>query len=124
MRRANSLTFRTENAARKALENVRWPQGPVCPHCADTNHSLIGGTKKSHRPGLYYCHECGGQFSVTVGTVLERSKIPLTKWWLAAELFSSREGGCSARDIQRRLRVSYKTAWFMIFRLREANNNM
>ena len=88
--------FHDEDRAREALEAVRWPDGPVCPHCGNSDQeklALIEGQKKSHRPGLRYCVECKGQFTVTVGTVFERSKIPLDVapdsypvglrvWWL------------------------------------------
>ncbi len=77
-----------------------------------------------HRPGLYYCHECNGQFTVTVGTVLERSKVPLTKWLMAAHMFNSGKNGVSAHEIHRSLGVTYKTAWFMMHRLREAMNDL
>src|SRR3954466_11823966 len=76
--------FTNEDAAREALEAVRWPNGPECPHCGNVNAERITKLQgKSHRPGLYYCKECEGHFTVTVGSVFERSKIPLTKWWLA-----------------------------------------
>lgn len=113
--------FQNETKAREALEAVRWPNGPVCPHCKNSDQERIGKVGgKSHRPGLFYCHSCEGQFTVTVGTVFERSKIPLTKWWMAAHMLSSAKNGCSAHEIHRALKVTYKTAWFMMHRLREA----
>lgn len=115
--------FQDENKAREALEAVRWPNGPVCPHCGNIEPEtmpLVKGTKRSHRPGLRYCNACKGQFTVTVGTVFERSKIPLTKWWMAAHMLSSGKNGVSAHEIHRNLGVTYKTAWFMMHRLREA----
>jgi|ERR1700674_5244289 len=118
-----SPLFQDENKARKALEAVRWPNGPVCPHCGNSDPEKIAkveGKKQSHRPGLYYCNRCKGQFTVTVGTVFERSKIPLTKWWMAAHMFNSGKTGVSAHEIHRNLGVTYKTAWFMMHRLREA----
>jgi transposase-like protein len=75
---------------------------------------------KSARPGLYYCNQCKGQFTVTVGTVFERSKVPLSKWWMATYLMSSSKKGVSAHQIHRTLGVTYKTAWFMCHRIREA----
>src|SRR6187401_1653191 len=85
-----SPIFKDENAAREALEATRWPNGPVCPHCGSVKRiAKVEGTKQSHRPGLYYCNECKGQFTVKVGTVFEHSKIPLTKWWLATYLLGS-----------------------------------
>ncbi len=111
--------FTNEDKAREALEAVRWPNGPVCPHCG----SVDGITKaqgKSVRPGLYYCAPCNDQFTVTVGTVMERSKVPLTKWWLAMHLLGSSKKGISAHQIHRTLGITYKTAWFMCHRIREA----
>jgi transposase-like protein len=113
--------FTDENAARAALESVRWPNGPVCVHCGATeNIARVEGAKKSHRPGLLYCNSCQGQFTVTVGTVFERSKIPLTKWWLATHLLCASKKGISSHQIHRTLGVTYKTAWFMTHRIREA----
>jgi transposase-like protein len=115
--------FQDETKAREALEAVRWPDGPICPHCGNSDSEKIAkieGAKQSHRPGLFYCNECKGQFTVTVGTVFERSKIPLTKWWMAAHLFNQGKNGVSAHEIHRTLAVTYKTAWFMMHRLREA----
>jgi len=114
--------FVDENEARKALEQVRWPNGAVCPHCGVTGNGivLVEGKKQSHRPGLYYCNHCKGQFTVTVGTVFERSKIPLTKWWMAVYLLNSSKKGFSAHQLHRTLKVTYKTAWFMMHRIREA----
>jgi transposase-like protein len=115
--------FQNEDKARKALEAVRWPEGPICPHCGNSHPDQIAkveGKKHSHRLGLYYCNECKGTFTVTVGTVFERSKVPLTKWWMAAHLVNQGKNGVSAHEIHRQLGVTYKTAWFMMHRLREA----
>ena len=115
--------FTDETAAREALEAVRWPNGPYCPHCGNSDPDRIAkveGTKRSHRPGLYYCNECKGQFTATVGTVFERSKVPLTKWWLATHLLGSSKKGMSAHQLHRMLGVTYKTAWFMAHRIRTA----
>ncbi len=114
--------FVDESAAREALEQVRWPNGAVCPHCGVTGNGIVKveGKKQSHRPGLYYCNHCKGQFTVTVGTVFERSKVPLTKWWMAVYLLNSSKKGVSAHQIHRTLKVTYKTAWFMMHRIREA----
>jgi transposase-like protein len=117
------VMFQDEDKAREALEALRWPDGSICPHCGNSDQDKIAkveGKKQSHRPGLYYCNECKGQFTVTVGTVFERSKIPLTKWWLAAHLLNSSKKGVSAHQIHRTIGVTYKTAWFMMHRLREA----
>src|SRR6266436_7861697 len=111
--------FTDENAAREALESCRWPNGPVCPHCGSFERIvLVGGEKRSHRPGLYYCNGCKGQFTVTVGSVFERSKVPLTKWWLATFLLGSSKKGMSSHQLHRMLGVTYKTAWFMTHRIR------
>jgi len=113
--------FNNEDAAREALEAARWPHGPVCPHCREGQRiAKVEGQKRSHRPGLYYCNNCRKQFTVTVGTVFERSKVPLTKWWLAVHLLGSSEKGMSAHQLHRMLGVTYKTAWFMAHRIREA----
>jgi transposase-like protein len=113
--------FQDETKAREALEAVRWPDGPICPHCGNSDQDKVAKlTTKSARPGLHYCVECKGQFTVTVGTVFERSKVPLTKWWMAAHLFNQGKNGVSAHEIHRQIGVTYKTAWFMMHRLREA----
>ena len=91
--------FTDEDKAREALEAVRWPNGPVCPHCGNplaTTLPRSKASKKSHRPGLFYCNGCKGQFTVTVGTVFERSKVPLTKWWLADLPHQREQEGLSA----------------------------
>src|SRR5713101_2056281 len=119
--------FTVETKARAALEVVRWPDGPYCPHCGNSAQDRIAkveGKKHSHRPGLYYCNECQGQFTVTVKTVFERSKVPLTKWWQATFLMNSSKKGMSAHQLHRMLGVTYKTAWFMAHRIREAMKDM
>ncbi len=113
--------FTDEDKAREALEAVRWPDGPVCPHCGNVDQDkLAKATGKTVRPGLWYCAACNDQFTVTVGTVMERSHVPLTKWWLAMHLIGSSKKGVSAHQIHRQLGVTYKTAWFMCHRIREA----
>jgi transposase-like protein len=117
--------FHDEDKAREALEAELWPNGPYCRHCGNSDPDKIARMQgKSHRHGLYYCHECEGQFTVTVGTVLERSKVPLTKWLMAAHMVNSGKNGVSAHEIHRTLGVTYKTAWFMMHRLREAMNEV
>jgi transposase-like protein len=111
--------FKTEVAARKHLEKVRWADGVNCPHCGVVDRaSRIKG--KSARPGLWFCNACRKQFSVTVGTLFERSKVPLHKWLLAVHLLTSSKKGMSAHQLHRMLGVTYKTAWFMSHRIREA----
>jgi len=111
--------FTDEEAARRHLEAIRWPDGPVCPHCGGTDRNVhLSG--KAHRPGLLFCGDCREQFSVTVGTVFERSKVPLHKWVLATHLLCSSKKGISSHQLHRTLGVTYKTAWFMTHRIREA----
>jgi transposase-like protein len=113
--------FTDADAAREHLEAQRWPDGPNCPHCGNARADRITAMKgKAHRPGLYNCMECREQFTVTVGTVFERSKIALNKWLLATFLMASSKKGMSAHQLHRMLGVTYKTAWFMAHRIREA----
>jgi|SRR3954454_13219499 transposase-like protein len=105
-------------AARKHLEALRWPNGPECPHCGSADAKRLEG--RSHRDGLIQCNQCRQQYTVTVGTVFERSKIALNKWLLCNHLLVSSKKGMSAHQIHRMLGVTYKTAWFMCHRLREA----
>ncbi len=113
--------FHNEDKAREALEAIRWPEGPICPQCGNLDQEKIArGKGEAHRPGLYYCAACNGQFTVTVGTVMERSKIPLSKWLLAMHLMGASKKGVSALQLQRMLGVTYKTAWFLCHRIREA----
>ncbi|WP_223477119.1 IS1595 family transposase [Oricola indica] len=117
----DSPIFTDVDAAREHLEAQRWPHGPLCPHCGNCDPARIRKMEgKAHRPGLYNCMECRKQFSVTVGTVFERSKIPLNKWLLATFLMASSKKGMSAHQLHRMLGVTYKTAWFMAHRIREA----
>lgn len=109
--------------AREYLEGIHWPNGPTCPHCGNVEEGTIAkveGEKQSHRAGLYYCNACKDQFTVTVGTVFERSHIPLNKWVLASHLMAASKKGVSAHQLSRTIGVSYKTAWFLAHRLREA----
>jgi transposase-like protein len=105
-------------AARKHLEALRWPEGPECPHCESMDCTRLEG--KKHRDGLIQCNNCREQFTVTVGTVFERSKIALNKWLLCNHLLCASKKGMSALQISRMLGVTYKTAWFMCHRLRAA----
>jgi transposase-like protein len=111
--------YTDETAARRHLEKLQWPDGPVCPHCG-----IVGeATKlegKSTRPGVYKCRPCQKPFSVTVGTVFEDSHVPLHKWLYAAHLLTASKKGFSSHQLHRTLKVSYKTAWFMSHRIREA----
>lgn len=113
--------YTDETAARKHLEKLLWPNGPSCPHCGNADPARIHELKgKSTRVGLRKCRECEKPFSVTVGTVFERSHIPLHKWVYATHLLTSSKKGISSHQLHRTLGVTYKTAWFMAHRIREA----
>jgi transposase-like protein len=115
--------FTNETKAREWLEARVWPNGPVCPHCGNVDqHKITKLEGKAHRTGVYQCNEpeCREQFTVTVKTVFERSKIPLTKWLAALFLMTASKKGVSAHQVHRMLKVSYKSTWFMMHRLREA----
>ncbi|WP_422003174.1 IS1595 family transposase [Reyranella sp.] len=111
--------YSDETAARKHLEKIRWQDGAYCPHCGDlTNVKALGG--KAAEKGLWHCGSCRKKFTVTVGTVFERSHIPLTKWLAAFHLMCSSKKGISAHQVHRTLNITYKSAWFMCHRIREA----
>jgi transposase-like protein len=113
--------YTNEEAARAHLETVLWPNGPTCPHCGNADATKITRMEgEAHRAGLMNCRECRKQFSVTVGTVFERSHVPLHKWVLATHLLSASKKGISSHQMHRMLGVTYKTAWFMSHRIREA----
>jgi len=110
-----------DNLAREWFEARIWSNGPVCPHCGSTGDDgvtkLCGG---KHRPGLYQCNGCRQQFTVTVGTVMERSKIPLHIWLKAMYLLATSKKGMSTHQLHRMLGVSLKSTWFLMHRIREA----
>lgn len=111
--------FTDADAARAHLEKLQWANGRVCPHCGTVDNSVkLEG--KSTRPGVYKCRDCRKPFSVTVGTLFERSHVPLNKWLLAVHLLCASKKGMSAHQLMRMLDVQYKTAWFMAHRIREA----
>ena len=113
--------FHSEVAAYERLEAIVWPEGPVCPHCGNLDGERIHRVEgRTARKGLLRCNECGEQFRVTVGTIFEHGKIPLHKWFQAAHLFASSKKGINTNQMHRTLQVTYKTAWFMVPRLREA----
>lgn len=113
--------FHDNDAARKHLEGIRWEHGVYCPHCGNADQSSLRRLEgKSHRPGLIQCNACREHFTVTVGTVMERSKIPLAKWVFGFHLMAASKKGVSAHQLHRMLGVTYKTAWFMAHRIREA----
>lgn len=110
--------FHDEDKAREWLERSRWGSVPACAHCGSERVTRMQG--EAHRKGLFTCKDCEKQFSVTVGTVMERSHIPLPKWVLAYHLLSASKKGMSSLQLSRMLQVTYKTAWFMSHRIREA----
>jgi transposase-like protein len=111
--------FHNADAAREWLEARIWAYGRFCPHCGAVDQStLLQG--KSHRAGLYQCNACREPFTVTIGTLYERSHIPLNKWLAATHLMMASKKGMSALQISRLLGVSYKSAWFMCHRIRES----
>jgi len=115
--------FQDETEAREWLEARVWANGRVCPHCGNADQDKITKLEgKAHRPGVYQCNEpeCRQQFTVTVNTVFERSKIPLTKWLAALFLMTASKKGVSAHQVHRMLGISYKSTWFLMHRLREA----
>ncbi|MGA2313006.1 MAG: IS1595 family transposase [Xanthobacteraceae bacterium] len=109
--------FQSPEAAREWLEKLRWPEGPVCSHCGVINHAY-----RTKKPGWYRCAEkdCRKDFTVTTGTVMERSHIPLNKWLMAFYLLNASKKGMSAHQLHRALNLDYKSAWFMCHRIREA----
>src|SRR6266446_3466244 len=111
--------FTNEEVARQHFESVVWPNGPVCPHCGVIgNATELQG--KSTRPGVYKCKQCRKPLTATIGTLYERSHIPLHKWLLATHLMCSSKKGMSAHQLWRMLGFgSYRTAWFMAHRIRE-----
>jgi len=111
--------FNDKDKAREYLEQIRWPKGAICPHCG-CDERIMKLEGKSHRPGLYKCSDCREQFTVTVGTVFESSHVPINKLVLATHLMCSSKKGMSAHQLHRTLGVTYKTAWFIAHRIREA----
>jgi transposase-like protein len=115
--------FQDEERARKWLEARVWPEGPICPHCGNSDQEKITKLRgKAHRPGVYQCNEpaCRQQFTVTVGTIFERSKIPLSKWLAALFLITGSKDIVSVHQVHCMLNISYKSTWFMRHRLHEA----
>jgi transposase-like protein len=109
--------FQSPELARDWLEGQRWPEGPICSHCGTINHAY-----KTKKPGWYRCaeKECRKDFTVTTGTLMERSHIALNKWLMAFYLIASSKKGISSHQLHRALNVDYKSAWFMTHRIREA----
>ena len=112
----------TPDQAREYLERVRWGKdGAVCPHCGCTiAYRITPAEGSSTRKGVYKCKKCRKQFTVTVGTIMENTKIPLNKWLMAIYLMCASKKSISAHQVHRMLKVTYKAAWFMCHRIREA----
>ena len=113
--------FSDPEKARSYLESVRWPNGPVCPHCGCTGACKINGA--SVRKGLWKCKKCRDQFTVTVGTIFQGSHIPLNKWLYAIHLMCESKKSISENQLHRDLEITYKSAWFMTHRIRKAMSN-
>lgn len=113
----NAPMFKDEAAAIEHMEADRWPNGVTCPLCGCDNVHKMGGATQA---GMFVCYECKGKFTVRTGTVFERSHIPLHKWLLAVYLMGASKKGISAHQLHRMLGITYKSAWFMAHRIREA----
>ena len=115
--------FRYEDEAIALLERLRWPNGAACPHCGGADPYRLTakpGTKTRTQRGLWKCSQCRKKFTVKVGTVMESSHIPVSKWLMALHLISASKKGMSALQFQRMWGVTYRAAWFMAHRLRHA----
>ncbi len=111
--------FRNEEAAYRYVEGIVWENGRVCPHCGVVDHSgLLKG--KSTRIGVYKCYACRKPFTVKVGTIFEKSHVPMHIWLQAMHLICSSKKGFSANQLCRVLGVDFKTGWFIGHRIREA----
>jgi transposase-like protein len=109
----------TEDQARNYFEKIRWPHGPVCPHCGSVESTKLRG--KAHRAGLYDCRGCDAQFTATVNTIMEDSHLPVRTWLMAFAILCSSKKGVSALQLQRQLGLgSYRSAWHMAHRIRHA----
>jgi transposase-like protein len=109
--------FTDEAAAIEHMERGRWPNGAFCPHCGSLSVTKMGGKTQA---GMFQCNDCRDKFTIRTGTVFERSHIPLHKWLLAMHLMSASKKGVSAHQLHRLLGITYKSAWFMAHRIREA----
>lgn len=115
--------YSDNDKARELLESLRWPEGPVCPHCKATEIYKLTARKKSKAPvrkGVYKCAQCRKQFTVTVGTVFEDSHIQIAVWMQAIFILCSSKKAMSAHQLHRMLGITYKSAWFMAHRIRYA----
>ncbi len=109
-------------AARDYLESVRWPAGPVCPHCDAAKHAFRLRVRPGSQlgQGVWKCSPCGKQFTVTLNTLFEGSKLPLHKWLQALDLLGRTRAGISARELEAELGISYRSAWKLLDRVRYA----
>jgi len=115
----NEVCKLTEDEAREIFERIRWPSGPVCPHCSSSEATKLEG--EAHRSGLYKCRSCEKQFTATVNTLLEDSHLPIRTWLMAFAILCSSKKGVSALQLQRQLGLgSYRTAWHLCHRIRSA----
>lgn len=112
----------TEKDCRAYLEHIRWPDGPVCPRCgAGDPYRITRRTRTKNKvQSLYKCKECKRQYTVTVGTIFEGSKIPLRKWFAAVYIMCAFKRGISAYEVHVQTRITYKSAWYICHRVREA----
>ena len=109
--------FHDETKAREHIEASRWPDGVTCPHCGSDHVRRMGGKTQA---GMFLCNDCRDKFTCRTGTVMERSHVPLHKWLLATHIMAASKKGMSAKQMERMLGVTYKTAWFLCHRIREA----
>jgi transposase-like protein len=109
--------FHDEAKAAAHIEASRWDGEPVCPHCGSTRVRRMEGKTQA---GMFLCNDCRDKFTIRTGTVMERSHVPLHKWLLATHLMAASKKGMSAKQMERMLGVTYKTAWFLCHRIREA----
>ena len=109
--------FHDEAKALAHIEASRWPNGVTCPHCGSDHVRRMGGKTQA---GMFLCNDCRDKFTCRTGTVMERSHVPLHKWLLATHIMAASKKGMSAKQMERMLGVTYKTAWFLCHRIREA----
>jgi transposase-like protein len=115
----SEISSLSEDQAREYFEQIRWPNGRVCPHCGSVESVKLQG--KAHRVGLYKCSGCGDQFTATIGTIMEDSHLPVRTWLMAFSILCSAKKGISALQLQRQLGLgSYRSAWHLAHRIRHA----
>ena len=110
-----TVAYSSDERCRELLERLRWPDGPQCPRCNDTTPVRLAKNAK-----ILYCRKCDYQFSVTTGTILHDSHLPLIKWFTVVLLMCEAKKGISALQIQRTVGMAYKTAWYLCHRIRKA----